>query len=465
MTTTRRRFVGAAGAAGLLAATPNRLLATGLNSPVLQAQVRNVQLAPTGYPKTETWGYDGRIPGPEIRLLQGQKVRRKLNNGLPQATSVHWHGIRSDNAMDGVVGLTQEAVTPGAEFDYDFVAPDAGTYWYHAHNRSAEQVARGLYGALIVEEADGPDVDREEVLVLDDWLLNPETAQIDPDFTAPHDRSHAGRRGNFVATNGRFELTLPTTRHERIRLRIINAANARIFVLALEGLEGWVVALDGMPLPAPEPVTEEFLIGPGQRVDLIVDVTAEVGETAYLVRLESEKAHAQTSFPVTVAGSRARRDAPNALPPNPDQSVTGLEGALHARLTMAGGAMGTLQSAVLNGEQTSFRQMVQANKFWAFNGTVGMTETPLAEVSLGQTVRLEIFNDTSFPHAMHLHGMHFREVVQDGNLGPLRDTLMTFAGQTREIAFMANNPGDWLFHCHMLSHAESGMMTWLKVGA
>ncbi|UWQ90390.1 multicopper oxidase family protein [Rhodobacteraceae bacterium M382] len=465
MNISRRRFVGVAGAAGLLASAPIRSLAEDLNNPVLQAQVRNVQLAPAGYPQTEIWGYGGQTPGPEIRLLQGQSLHRRLKNTLPQATSVHWHGIRSDNAMDGVPGLTQEAVMPGAEFDYDFIVPDAGTYWYHAHNRSAEQVARGLYGALIVEEADGPDVDREEVLVLDDWLLNPESAQIDPDFAAQHDRSHAGRRGNFVATNGRFELTLPTTRHERMRLRIINAANARIFVLALEGLEGWVVALDGMPLPEPEPVTEEFLIGPGQRVDLIVDVTAEVGDTAYLVRLESEEARAQASFPVTVAGSRARRDAPEALPPNPDQSVTGLEGALCARLTMAGGAMGTLQSAILNGEQASFRQMVQANEFWAFNGTVGMTETPLVEVSLGQTVRVEINNDTSFPHAMHLHGMHFREVMQGGNLGPLRDTLMTFAGQTREIAFMANNPGDWLFHCHMLSHADSGMMTWLKVVA
>ena len=127
--------------------------------------------------------------------------------------------------------------------------------------------------------------------------------------------------------------------------------------------------------------------------------------------------------------------------------------------------MGTLQSAVLNGEDTSFRQMVQANEFWAFNGIVGMTGTPLVEVSQGQTVRLEILNDTSFPHAMHLHGMHFREIMANGDLGPLRDTLMTFAGQTREVAFMANNPGDWLFHCHMLSHAESGMMTWLKVVA
>jgi len=273
----RRHFLAGIGATAWF---PGKLIANTVAMPVLDARVKKVQLAPPSYPQTEIWGYGGQMPGPEIRLAQGQRVRRKLLNSLPQATSVHWHGIRSDNAMDGVVGLTQAAVAPGAEFDYDFVAPDAGTYWYHAHNRSAEQVARGLYGALIVEEADGPDLDREEVLVLDDWLLNPDTAQLDPDFAEPHDRSHAGRRGNFVATNGRFELSLPVTRHERLRLRIINAANARIFVLALDGLEGWVAALDGMPLPVPEPVIREFLHGPGQRVDLIIDVTAEVGETA-----------------------------------------------------------------------------------------------------------------------------------------------------------------------------------------
>jgi FtsP/CotA-like multicopper oxidase with cupredoxin domain len=458
----RRHFLAGI---GTTACFPRQVIANPVASPVLDARTQKVQLAPPSYPQTEIWGYGGQMPGPEIRLAQGQRLRRTLKNSLPQATSVHWHGIRSDNAMDGVAGLTQDAVAPGAEFDYDFVVPDAGTYWYHAHNRSAEQVARGLYGALIVEEADGPDVDREEVLVLDDWLLNPETAQIDPDFAAPHDRSHAGRRGNFVATNGRYELTLPVLRHERLRLRIINAANARIFVLALEGLEGWVVALDGMPLPTPEPVTKEFLIGPGQRVDLIVDVTATVGDTAYLVRLGDEEARAQVSFPVASTSSRTRRGAPDALPPNPDQSVTGLEDALRVRLNMQGGAMGSLNDAILDGERKSFRQMVQANEFWAFNGTVGMTGTPLVEAALGQTVRLEIYNDTSFPHAMHLHGMHFREIMANGDLGPLRDTLLTFADQAREIAFVANNPGDWLFHCHMLSHADSGMMTWLKVAA
>lgn len=458
----RRDFL-ATSAAGVMTGLPGRALASAGAPATLEASVQNVRLAPPEYPLTEIWGYGGQMPGPEIRLRQGERLRRALVNNLPQATSVHWHGIRGDNTMDGVAGLTQEAVEPGKEFTYDFQVPDAGTYWYHAHNRSAEQVARGLYGALIVEESDPLDIDRDEVLVLDDWLLNPETAQIDPDFNSRHDRSHAGRRGNFMTTNGQYELALRAARHERLRLRLINAANARIFVLGLSGLEGWTMAFDGMPLLEPAPVTEQIVIGPGQRVDLIVDVTAAVGETAHIVRLDDQRGYSQVAFPVQTEAARIKRPTPGALTPNPKQEIVGLDTAISARLYMAGGAMGSLDAAVLDGERLSFRQLVDANQFWAFNGTIGMTEEPLADVSLGQTVRLEVSNDTSFPHAMHLHGMHFREINEGGTLGPLRDTLLMFGGETREIAFMADNPGDWLFHCHMLSHAASGMMTWLKV--
>jgi FtsP/CotA-like multicopper oxidase with cupredoxin domain len=457
--------VGAAASVAVFAALPRQLFASADTAPLLEAKVQQVQLAPEGYPQTEIWGYDGQMPGTEIRLKQGQSLRRRFKNSLPQASSVHWHGIRSDNRMDGVSGLTQDAVPPGGEFDYDFKVPDAGTFWYHAHNQSTEQVARGLYGALIVEEAEAPDVDRDEVLVLDDWLLDPKTAQINADFRARHDRSHAGRIGNFVATNGVFELRRPVVQNERLRLRIINAANARIFDLGLSGLEGWVVAYDGMPLSAPEPAPERLILGPGQRADLIVDVTAEVGESAWLLRREKGQEVAQVVFPVTGAGTRARRQPPNALPANPDQLVSGVEAARRVRLNMAGGAMGSLDTAILNGARKSFKQLYDANQFWAFNGTVGLTDTPLTEVARGETLRVEINNDTAFPHAIHLHGMHFREVFPGGKLGALRDTLLTYRGETREIAFTANNPGDWLFHCHMLSHADSGMMTWLKVTA
>jgi len=450
-------------AAGLLGALPHAANASSDELAIMTARPAAVQLAPQEYPQTEIWGYDGQMPGPVIRVKQGERVRRRFVNDLPQPSSVHWHGVRIDNAMDGVAGFTQDAIEPGNSFDYDFEVPDAGTYWFHAHNRSVEQVARGLYGVLIVEEPDAPDVDRDEVLVLDDWLLDPETAQIDLEFEAPHDRSHAGRRGNFIATNGRSDFALTVQRNERLRLRLVNTANARIFELGLDGLKGWAVAYDGMPLPRPEAIDGTFLLSPGQRVDLIVDVTAETGKTAHLIRIDDQKGYSQTPFRVAGEATATSRPDPLPLPPNPKMEIGGLETAQQFRLNMEGGAMGRLDAAVLDGEQKTFRQLVDANQFWSFNGVIGMTNAPLAQLSRGATAKLEINNDTSFPHAMHLHGMHFREVLADGTLGPLRDTVLMFGGETREFAFVADNPGKWLFHCHMLSHAAAGMMTWVDV--
>jgi FtsP/CotA-like multicopper oxidase with cupredoxin domain len=422
-----------------------------------------MQLLPQEYGRPTIWGFGGTMPGPEIRVAQGSRVQRHLINDLPQATSIHWHGIRIDNAMDGVSGLTQDAVEPGAAFDYDFIAPDAGTYWYHAHNRSFEQVARGLYGALIVEEPSPPDVDAEDVLMLDDWLVDPATGQIDSAFESPHDRSHAGRNGNFIATNGVSGLAKTARKNERRRLRIINAANARLFQLRLEGLDGWVVALDGMPLSQPKKIGKSFILGPAQRADVFVDVTADVGSSAYLLAILDGEAWPQVRYDVTGQSAKAKRNMPKPLPENSHQRVK-LEGATSLSLNMEGGAMGSLRAATFNGERLNFRQLVREGQFWAFNGAIGtMNNPPLAKLSQGENVRLRIHNDTAFPHAMHLHGMHFHEVTEDGRLGPLRDTTLLFGDQTREIAFVADNPGQWLLHCHMLSHAASGMMTRIEV--
>lgn len=431
---------------------------------VLEPMPGKVQLLQDPYPETDIWGYGGTVPGPEIRVAQGARIHRRLVNSLSQSTSIHWHGIRIDNRMDGVPGLTQEAVLPNGSFDYEFELPDAGTYWYHSHERSTEQVARGLYGALIVEEPTAPDIDREEVLILDDWLIQ-ENGQLYPDFMSRHDRSHAGRNGNLITTNGQSGLTLPARQHERLRLRLINAANARIFPLALYGLRGWIVALDGMPLKTPEPVGDMFFLAPAQRADLIVDVIAEPGATAYLARFEDNQAHAQISITVKGVASRALRPIPHALSPNPQSVPDRLSGAVKARLVMEGGAMGRMRNAFLDGERKSFRQLARANQFWAFNGVVGSTDEPLVDVGRGETVRLRIENDTVFPHGMHLHGQHFCEIGENGRLGPMRDTLLVFRGETREIAFVADNPGHWLFHCHTLSHQNSGMKTWIRVRA
>ena len=429
---------------------------------VLESKIARAQILPEPYPQTEIWGFGGTAPGPQIRVKQGQRVQRRLTNSLIQPTSVHWHGIRIDNAMDGVPGVTQDAVAPGATFDYDFIAPDAGTYWYHSHYNTIEQMDRGLYGALIVEEADALDIDREEVLILDDWLMQ-QTGVIDPEFEAPMSLSHAGRMGNFVTTNSQYQPVLVAKTNERLRLRLINAANARIFPLALQGLSGWVVAYDGMPLATPERVEDIFLLAPAQRIDLIVDVTAQQGETAALVWANDAGPQIQVGFDVTGRSTRGARPAPNPLPANAEIAMTDMKDATQARLVMAGGAMGGLKEAELNGDVLDAGQLAARNQFWSFNGVVGMTEAPLVDAGIGEIVRLKIGNETAFPHAMHLHGQHFREVFADGNFGPMRDTVLIQGQENTEIAFVASNPGKWLFHCHMLSHQAAGMKTWINV--
>lgn len=146
----RRHFFAGTGALGLMPC-----VSFAASPAALTAQIAHTQIAPDGYPVTEVYSYGSQFPGLMIRAKQGERIARELVNDLPVPTSVHWHGIRIDNAMDGVAGLTQEAVLPKARFTYDFAVPDAGTYWYHAHINSMEQVARGLYGPLIIDEVNG----------------------------------------------------------------------------------------------------------------------------------------------------------------------------------------------------------------------------------------------------------------------------------------------------------------------
>lgn len=457
---TRRQFHTSVLGAAVAATLPT--IARSETAPILHAREGNARLAPAEYPETQIWGYDGSVPGPTLRARQGERVARVFRNDLPQASSVHWHGIRIENSMDGVAGMTQAAVEPGDDFLYDFALPDAGTYWYHPHNRTYEQMARGLYGALIVDETElTPDVDLDEVLLLDDWRLT-DQAQIAGGFGNMHDWSHGGRIGNWITVNGDGGWSRTVPRHSRMRLRLVNTANARIFALEAQGLEGWVVALDGMPLDTPQPLAR-LTLAPAQRADLIVDVTAEIGKEAFLVSYERDGGYAIAAFPVEGLARNVRLLTPDALPPNPVPALGPLDTAARAELRMEGGAMGGLRGAMMGGRVMGMREMAAAGKVWAFNGMADMSDTPLLEAGLDETVRITMTNDTAWPHGMHLHGHHFRQIAADGSAGPLRDTVLLNRGETVEIAFVADNPGDWLLHCHMLEHSAGGMMTWLRV--
>ena len=199
----RRAFIAAGAGLAVTTALPSGgAKATGIRDYRLSAAPGSARLAGAKYPETAVWAYNGQVPGTEIRVRQGDRVRIVVDNRLDEETTVHWHGLRVPNAMDGVPHLTQKPIAPGKSFTYEFDAPDAGTYWYHPHQRGFEQVARGLYGPLIVEEKEPIWVDRDVTWVLDDWRLTRD-AEISGGFGNFHDMSHDGRVGNLMTINGR----------------------------------------------------------------------------------------------------------------------------------------------------------------------------------------------------------------------------------------------------------------------
>src|SRR6056297_977768 len=309
MSPTRRDFLTGASALALWPAH-QRAAKAGTGGVTLEAAPTPIQLAPPEFPKTTVWAYNRQVPGQTLRYTRGDTLDVRLHNNLPQDTTIHWHGLRLPNAMDGVPGLTQAPVTPGGSFDYRFALRDAGTFWYHPHANSVEQISRGLAGVLVVDEpkAERPDVDADKLLVLDDWRMASD-AVIRDDFGAWHDMSHAGRLGNYVTVNARPEYRREVAQGERLRLRLVNTATARIFTLRFRGMRVWLAALDGMPLEVPGEI-EEVVIAPAQRADLLVDLLAEPGEEALIASVERDGTYALGGIDVTGPGG-APRPAPD----------------------------------------------------------------------------------------------------------------------------------------------------------
>ncbi|GGB46269.1 copper oxidase [Roseibium aquae] len=459
----RRRFLQAAGALAATGAVPGPSWALAqVDDGFLELTARPAPkrlYENTGLP-SDLWTYNGTAPGPEIRVKHRERVRVRLINELPEATSIHWHGIRIDNAMDGVAGLTQDPVPPGEVFEYDFEVPDAGTFWYHAHTKSWNQVGRGLYGALIVEE-NTPPTGREQdlVLVVDDWRLTRDGRLDTESFGSLHDWSHGGRLGNWLTVNGRTNPDFRLQAGEIYRLRIINAANARILAIDPKRIGGDLIAYDGQPLAVPRPFDWEVeLMGPGQRFDLILRPEAE--SDLALVELSGNQPLTFARFPVEQGGAIK---APDVRLPKPNPFAAPDLGAARVfELDMTGGAMGRMGQILHKGEVLDRDGMRRTGQVWAFNGHAGNLEAPLFQAHLGETVVIRTRNLTRWPHAMHAHGHHFR-ILQDGALGEWRDTFLIAPEEQVEIAFQAENPGKWLFHCHMLEHAAGGMTSWFEV--
>ena len=415
-------------------------------------------------PATAVWTYNGVEPGPVLRLRQGTPFRAVVENQLAEDTTVHWHGIRLPNAMDGVPGITQKPIPPGGRFDYAFTPPDAGTFWYHSHDDSLVQMGRGLAGALIVEEREPPLVDRELLWTIQDWRLEPD-AQIAPGFHNRMEAAMDGRIGNTVTINGRLPETLHVRAGERIRLRLLNAAIARIMALRFEGHRPVIVALDGQPCDPHEPANGRILLGPAMRADVMLDMQGAPGRSyrviddfygrlAYtLVRLSYE-----TAPPLRAQPS----DAPLRLPPNPVPRPDLATAVVH-EVRMEGGMMSGMGGGGMMG--------MNGGAAWAINGR-SMTGDgsaampPLFRIARGRSCVLDFRNETAWWHPMHLHGHSFNVLSRDRVPVPhdvWGDTVLVRPRERVRVAFVADNPGDWMLHCHIMEHQVGGLMTTIRV--
>jgi FtsP/CotA-like multicopper oxidase with cupredoxin domain len=364
--------------------------------------------------------------------------------------------------MDGVPGLTQSPIRPGGDFTYAFTPPDAGTFWYHSHDHGLEQMGRGLVGAFIVDEPGPPEVDRELIWMVQDWRLT-DDGKIVGGFGNSMEAAMAGRVGNRITINGRPREPVRVRAGERIRLRVLNAAVARIMSLSFEGHAPVLIARDGQPCEPQALDGGRLLLGPAMRADLILDMTGRPGERYAITdgfygqdlsyRLV-ELAYADTAPLRDHPKDGSIRLAPNPLP-QPD-----LPNAEHHPLRLQGGMMSTMGMG-----------MGGSHAVWAING-VSMTGDgdpnmpPLFTTARGRTCVITFINETAWWHPMHLHGHSLR--ILSRNSQPATgavwcDTVLVAQGETVEAAFVADNPGDWMLHCHVMDHQVAGLMTIIRV--
>ncbi|MER9329179.1 multicopper oxidase family protein [Mesorhizobium sp. M0488] len=423
-------------------------------------------------PSTAVWTYNGTVPGPALRLRQGQPVRIAVENGLDEETTVHWHGIRLPNAMDGVPGLTQRPIKPGESFVYEFTPPDAGTFWYHPHADSLVQIGRGLAGPLIVEEAEPVAFDRDLLWLLQDWRLTKD-GQVAGGFGSMMDASMSGRVGNLVTVNGQAQPDQAVRAGERVRLRLANASVARLMALRFEGHRPVVVAVDGQPCVPHEPENGRVVLAPAMRVDIVLDMQGDPGSRhatiddfydglAYtLVNLAYEKGPPLRAH---------RLDAPVGLPRNP-LSAPDLAKAVRQEIVLQGGMMGGGKLAGMGGMMSMGMPGMNGGAAWAING-MSMTGdghagmAPQFTLERGTTCRLTMRNETAWWHPMHVHGFSLSVLTRNGSPVPHRqwqDTVLLAPKDTVECAFVADNPGDWMLHCHVADHQMAGLMTVFRV--
>lgn len=447
----------------------------------LVAKIRQRQFLPAPAGPSDIAGYADAPGFKIIRLQHGQWLRATLRNALDEHTSVHWHGIRLPNAMDGVPYLTQAPVKPGEHFTYAFQPPDTGTFFFHPHCDTAAQMGRGLTGILIIEGDEQRKSDVDLICAYRDWRLKPD-GSFDS-FMTDKGAATAGTFGKVATMNEAplpYHADLPG--NGDIRLRVLNLDVTRIMEIGVEGADAWIIATDGNPI---EPVKlDSWKLGPAMRLDLQLRAPAQAGAKVQLKNYFAAQPVLLAEFTTTGAAldrpafvPAALRPAQLAVPDQPNAQPLTLRLSSASSGSEAGAAAaGQNKPADIvlpNGEVLHLADSLclTPSTFWALNGEAWPDRShqnlppPLFEMSKGKTYLIEVINTTSRQHPIHLHGHTFQ--VLDSNsqkiLPHLADTVLVAPNERVKIAFVANNPGSWMIHCHIIEHQETGMMGYFRV--
>jgi FtsP/CotA-like multicopper oxidase with cupredoxin domain len=400
---------------------------------------------------TQAWTYDGGIPGPLIRVRRGDRLIVHFTNRLPRETTIHWHGLRIPVAMDGVPEHSQPPVQPGQSFDYDFVVPDAGLFWYHPHFDSSAQLGDGLYGALLVEDDTEPRGFGDElVVVLSD-------IDIEPDGSlGPHDSGGDvgtlfGREGNILLVNGRVKPVLRARAGMPQRWRVVNSAKSRYYQLALEGHTFLRIGGDGGLLSAPIEV-ERPVLTPGERADLVLVPKGAAGTELPLRWVPYDRGFGSTFRRPEEVIATVRFEGRAVKPPP---------------LPATGRRIEALATAGATPIEVKFTQDKVNGKFaLGINGVPGQTTF---HAYVGETQIWTLINTIEFAHPFHLHGFFFQVLDGDGHALPApewKDTVdVPVKGVVKVAVRYDDRPGTWMFHCHILDHADAGMMGMLDLEA
>lgn len=389
------------------------------------------------------YGFNGQVPGPTIEADVGDTLVVELTNALPEPTSIHWHGLRVPAEMDGTE-LVQQPIQPGETFEYRFVLPDAGTFWYHPHMNETVQLERGLYGALVVRGHDEPHLDGERVLVLDDLKLD-RKGDI-ARFGGSKER-HDGRLGDTRLVNGEAEPELEIAAGQVERWRILNASSSRYVLLSIGSRPFTILGTDGGLIP--EPVTAaQVLLAPADRVDLAVGPFAE-GETLGLESLPYDrgmvKEHGGRYATVRV-GSPALSHA--QIPKTLRTIEPLVTGDVTPNRTV----------------QLQARMSLRRGVDWMVEGEAHHHADP---VRVGELQVWDVVNETKMDHPFHLHGFFFQVIEVNGappSFLSWEDTVNVPARGRVRIAWLPDDrPGSWMYHCHILEHHVAGMMAHFDV--